>query len=74
MLLHILLKYYKVVMEVYRFGFQQQATIVLDDTCVIHKTSMHGLWEAKYLDIACGCQTLPYLWNSHPVKQPGFTA
>jgi len=38
-------------MEVSRFGFQQQATIVLDDTCIIHKTSMHGLWEAKYLDI-----------------------
>jgi len=51
MLLHKVLKYYKVIMDVSRFGFQQQATIVLDDTCIIHKTSMHGLWEAKYLDI-----------------------
>ena len=50
-------------MEVSRFGFQQEATIVLDDTCIIHKTSMHGLWEAKYLDIVVVRHCL--IWNSH---------
>ena len=72
MLLHKLLKYYKVIMELSRFGFQQQATIVLDDTCITQ--DIYALLVGSKVSGHCGCQTLYYLWNSHPVKQPGFTA